>query len=91
MRLGDVPPDATVRSGGNEVLLRTARLEAKLHYVYETGRHRGYVLGLTNLSSNEAYHVDVRRFGGETLVLVGAKDVVIPPGKSTRLYVVDWK
>ncbi len=91
MRLGDVPPDATVRSGGNEDLLRMANLEAKLHYVYETARYRGYVLGLANLSLSEAYHLDVRRFGGEALVLVGAKDVVIPPGKSTRLYVVDWK
>lgn len=91
MRLGEVPPEATVRSGGNEILLRAGILEARLHYVYETGRFRGYVIGLSNLSEDEAYHLDVRRFGGEALVLIGAKDVVIRPGKSTRLYVVDWK
>lgn len=91
MRLGDVPPDATVRSGGNEVLLRTAEITVSVHYIYETGRFRGYVLGIANSSSREAFHVDVSRFTGEKLVLVGAKDVVIAPGKSSRLYVVDWK
>jgi hypothetical protein len=91
MRLGQVPPDATVRSGGNAVLFRRTDIEVSLHYVYETGRYRGFVLGLANRSDRQAYHVDLARFGGEDLVLVGARDVVVPPGKATRLYVVDWK
>lgn len=91
MRLGEIPADATVRSGENRILLRMPAVEVTSHYVYETGRYRGYVLGLANLSSKEAFHVDVSRFMGERLVLVGAKDVVIPPGQATRLFIVDWK
>lgn len=91
MRLGQVPPDATVRSGGNAVLFRNADIAVSLHYVYETGRYRGYVLGLANRSDRQAYRVDLTRFGGEHLVLVGARDLVVGPGRATRIYAVDWK
>jgi hypothetical protein len=91
MRLGLVPPDATVRSGQNERLAGGALIEATLLYVYETGRYRGYVVRLANTSLRESTLVDVTRFTGERLVLLGTRDVVVPPEKSTRLYVVDWK
>jgi len=91
MRLGEVPPDATVRSGVSETLYSSTAIDIALLSVYETGRFRGYVLSLANKSDTEAYHVDVSRLQGERLVLVGAKDVVVHPRKSTRLYVVDWK
>ena len=91
MRLGEVPPLATVRKGNGEVLWTSPNAQVTLLYVYETARFRGYVLGLANHASKEAYHVDVTRFTGERLVLIGSKDVVVPPGKSTRIFVVDWE
>lgn len=91
MRLGLIPPDATVRSGKNEVLYFSPAFEVGHLYTYETGRFRGDVLRLSNKSPGEAVYVDVTRWTGERLVLIGSKDVVVPPGKSTRLYVVDWK
>ncbi len=91
MRLGDVPPDATVRSGGGEVLFSSPDVDVALAWIYETGRFRGTVLALTNKSSSEAYHVDVSRFQGERLVLIGSKDVIVGPQKMTRLYIVEWK
>ena len=91
MRLGEAPADATVRDGMKEVLWTGPTVELTLLYVYETGRFRGIVLGLTNRSPEEAYHVDVTRFTGETLVLIGSKNVIVPPGKATRVYLVEWK
>lgn len=91
MRLGEVPPDATVRTGRGEVLFQSPQLAVKALYVYETGRYRGWVLGLENLSVRDAYPLDLTRFGGDSLVALGARDLVVGPGKSTRLYIVDWK
>jgi hypothetical protein len=91
MRLGEVPPDATVRTGRGEVLFRALPIEVKALYVYETGRYRGWVLGVENLSSREAYPLDITRFGGDALVALGARELVIGPGRSTRLYVIDGK
>lgn len=91
MRLGEVPPDATVRTGRGEVLFQSPEIVVKALYVYETGRYRGWVLGLENLSARDAYPLDLTRFGGDSLVALGARDLVVLPGKSTRLYIVDWK
>jgi hypothetical protein len=91
MRLGEVPPDASVRTGGAQVLFRTGDIQVKALYVYETARYRGWVLGLENLSTENAYPLDLAGMGGEALVAVGAREVLVPPGRSTRLYIVDWK
>ncbi len=92
MRLGEVPPDTSVRSGKGEVVIATEEFEASLLYVYETARYRGYVLGLVNRSKAEAYAVDFSRFKSDgSLVLLGARDMVVAPGKATRIYLVFWK
>jgi hypothetical protein len=91
MRLGEVPPDATVRTGQNSVLFRSRDIQVTVLYVYETARYRGSVLSLENLSARESYPLDVSRFGGDSLVLVGARELLVGPGRSTRLYIVDWK
>jgi hypothetical protein len=91
MRLGEVPADVTVRTGRKEVLFRSTDIQVSLLYVYEASRFRGLVLSIENLSASSVYPLDITRFGGEALVLVGARDLVVPPGRSTRLYVVDWK
>lgn len=91
MRIGEVPPDATVRSGKNQTVFTSEDLEAVLVWTYETARFRGYVLRLANKSAKEAYHVDVTRFASDRLVLIGARDLVVLPRKATRLYLVFWK
>jgi len=91
MRIGEVPPDATVRSGKNQTVFTSDDLEATVVWTYETARFRGYVLRLANKSAKEAYHVDVTRFASDRLVLIGARDLVVLPGKTTRLYLVFWK
>jgi hypothetical protein len=91
MRMGEVPVDVTVRTGKMEVLFRSTDIQVTLLYVYDAARFRGLVLSLENLSTSSSYPLDVTRFGGEALVLIGAKDLVVPPGASTRLYIVDSK
>jgi len=91
MRLGQIPPDATVRSGKKEVLFASDGLEARFLWVFETGRYRGYVVELSNKSADDAYYVDVSRFRADNLVLIGAREVVVRPQTSTRVYLVLWK
>lgn len=91
MRLGEVPPDTSVRSGKGELVIATEEFEASLLYVYETARYRGYVLGLVNRSKADAYAVDFSRFKADGLVLLGARDMVVAPQKATRIYLVFWK
>ena len=91
MRLSEVPKDATVRNGKKALLSEDEDLKVTLLYVYDTGRFRGFVLKLTNKSLERAHHVDVTRFAGKNQVLVGVREMVVPAGMSTRLYVVDWQ
>ena len=74
-----------------DVLFSSQDAEVRLLYVYETAQFHGYVLTLLNRNQKLAYHVDVRQFTGKNLVLIGSKDVVVKPGKATRVYIVDFK
>lgn len=91
MRLGLVPPGASVKRGGNALVSSSAEAECRLAFVYETTLYRGYVLRLTNTSPKAAYHVDVTRLSSPRLVLAGARSLVLAPGKSTLLYLILWK
>ncbi len=91
MRLGMVPPGASVKRGGNAAVLATPEVEGKVAYVYETTSYRGYVIRLTNRSPKAAYHLDVTRFGCPRLVLAGARSLVVAPEKFTFVYLVLWK
>ena len=91
MRLGKIPPGVSVRSGQGKGVLSTERLEARLLFVYEETRLRGYVLSLSNKSRKNSALVDVTRFTPARLVLIGARDLVLGPGEATRLYLVFWK
>lgn len=91
MRLGLVPPGASVKRGGDAVVTTTGDLEGRLAFVYETTAYRGYVIRLRNKSPKAAYHVDVTRFFSPRLVLIGAKSLVVAPEKSTLVYLVLWK
>jgi len=91
MRLGLLPPGASVKRGGQAVISTTGESECRLGFVYETTSYRGYVIRLTNTSPTAAYHLDVTRFSSPRLVLVGAKSLVLAPGKSTLVYLILWK
>ena len=91
MRLGLVPPGASVRRGGDAVVSTTGDLEGRLAFVYETTAYRGYVVRLTNTSPKAAFHIDVMRFASPRLVLMGAKSLVVAPEKATLVYLVFWK
>ena len=91
MRLGEAPPDATVRPGGREVVFSSPDIDLSLLWTYETGRFRGHVLEVSNKSTSEAFHLDVARFRGERQVLIGSREVVVGPRGFTRLYLVEWK
>ncbi len=88
MRLGQAPSWTTVARGGDAVLFESAEMKATLLWTYDTGRFRGLVLGLANLSANDPLPIDVTRFQAEGLVLAGSRDLTVPPGGSTRLYLV---
>ena len=91
MRLGRVPPGASVKRGGDTVVTTTGDLEGRLAFVYETTAYRGYVVRLTNTSPRAAYHLDVTRFAARRLVLMGAKSLVVAPKNSTLVYLILWK
>lgn len=91
MRLGVVPPGASIKRGGDAAVLATPEVEGKVAFVYETTSYRGYVVRLTNRSAKAAYHLDITRFACPRLVLAGAKSLVVAPEKSTLLYLVLWK
>ena len=88
MRLGEVPADATVHRGSGELLFEDDRVRATLLWVYDAGRFRGIVAGVANRSDKDAAHVDLSRFQAADLVVIGARETQISPGKATRLYLV---
>lgn len=91
MRLGTVPPGASVKRGGDNVIPTTGDIEGRLAFVYETTAYRGYVVRLKNMSPTAAFHVDVTRFASPRLVLLGAKSLVVAPQKATVVYLILWK
>ena len=91
MRLGEVPAGASIRTGGKEIIFESKVVEARMLLAYDTMRYSGFVVELTNRSTTEAYHIDLTKFAAENLVLAAARDVVLKPDSSTKLYLVFWK
>lgn len=91
MRLGEIPPGVTVRKGDGAKLFSATDVEATLSWVYDAAFYRGYVVRLSNLSTRTGYEIDLPRIHAEDLVLVGARNLVVDPGKFTYLYLVYWK
>lgn len=91
MRLGEIPTHAKVTAAPESVIHESEDLlvRPRLHYV--TDVHEGLVLEFVNRRKDGNYRVDLSQFAAERLVLVGARELVVPPGKSTRLYLVFWK
>ena len=89
MRLGRRPAEGTVLRADGAVYA-AADLRATLRYVYETDGYRGYVVRVEN-PSREPQRLEPSRFVGKTLVLAGAREMLLEPGGSTLLYLVFWK
>lgn len=89
MRLGEVPPDVTVRSA-SQPLFASQDLEVTLCYVYDSPLYLGYTLRLLNRTTS-SFRLDPSRFASEDLVLAGTREMVLQAGQSTSLYLVFWK
>ena len=87
LRLGRLPPDARARSGGDAVLFRLGSVELRCRAVVETTAYKGFILDLRNTGETPA-RIDPSRLRGPELVLIGARDHVVPPGGRTVLYLV---
>lgn len=84
------PPEGTAVRRCSGVVHRGARATLTARYVYDTDFHRGYVLELENTAA-EAMRVDLSRFSGEGLELVGARSLVVEAGGRTQVYLVFQK
>ena len=89
MRLGRRPTEGTILRADQPLQL-APELAAKVAYVYESGSYRGYVVRITN-TSTIAQRLDPSRFLSKDLVLAGAREMLVPPGEKTLLYLVFWK
>jgi len=89
MRLGRRPSEGTVLRAEQPVLV-APELAAKVVFVYESSAYRGFVVRIENTSSI-AQRLDPSRFQSKDLVLAGAREMLVPPGEKTLLYLVFWK
>jgi hypothetical protein len=89
MRRGEAPAWATVRS--SELKLGTAGgCDYVARFVYEATHYAGFVIEVANRTEG-AVRIDPSKFVSKDLVLVGAREMVAGPGKSTLLYAVFWR
>lgn len=88
MRLGLVPSGVSVKKGSEAILLKDGGVETRLALIYEAASLRGYVLSLSNTSPTNALQLNVSRFSSPGMVLIGAKSLLVPPGKSTLVYLI---
>ncbi len=79
--------EGTIVRRTSGVLHRSASACLIPRYVYDTDLHRGYVVALENLGDGPL-RVDLSKFSGKGLDLVGAREMVVEPKKNTLLYLV---
>jgi len=91
MRLGQVPTDAQVSSAKNAIVFENDAIVVRARFMYSTAAHRGFVFELSNRSKDQPYRIDPSSFAARNLVLVGAREMLVRPGASTRVYLVFWK
>jgi len=89
MRLGRRPADGTVLRA-DQAVYTSPEISARLAYVYESTSYRGYVVRMENVGTFPQ-RLDPSRFLSKDLVLVGARELLLPPGEKTLLYLVFWK
>jgi hypothetical protein len=89
MRLLRIPEGGAVaRASGSDSLFKLAGFDVSPLFVFELDGLKGYICRLVNRSVTESFDLDLSRFEAESLVLVGAKDLRVAPGKETLLYFV---
>lgn len=89
MRLGRRPPEGAVLRA-DQPLTVAPGLAAKVAYVYESTTYRGFVVRIEN-TAGFAQRLDPSRFQSKDLVLAGAREMLLPAGERTLLYLVFWK
>ncbi len=89
MRLARRPADGTVLRA-DQALYRSSEISAQLAFVYESTSYRGYVVRMENVGTSP-HRLDPSRFLSKDLVLAGARELLLPPGGNTLLYLVFWK
>jgi len=89
MRLGRRPGEGTVLRA-DQAVYSSPEISARLAYVYESTSYRGYVVRMENVGASPQ-RLDPSRFLSKDLVLVGARELLLPPGGKTLLYLVFWK
>lgn len=89
MRLGRRPASGTVLKA-EQPLYQTPELSSTMAWVYESDAYRGFVVRVEN-RSGAAQRLDPSRFSAKTLVLAGAREMLLEPGAATLLYLVFWK
>lgn len=89
MRLGRRPAEGTVLRS-DQAVYASPELSARMAYVYETTAYRGYIVRVENVSS-APQRLDPSRFLAKDLVLAGAREMLLPPGGKSLLYLVFWK
>lgn len=89
MRLGRKPADGVVFKA-DHVLFSCPEVTSRLAYIYETAAYRGFVVQVENVSASPQ-RLDPSRFVAKELLLVGTREMVIPPGQKTLMYIVFWK
>jgi len=87
LRLGRLPPDARARRGGDAVLFRLGATEWRCKFVVETPAYLGCILEVRNVGS-VPFRIDPSKLRGPGLILVGAREHVVPSRGSTLLYLV---
>jgi hypothetical protein len=87
LRLGRLPPDARARRGGDAVLFRLGATEMRCKIVVESAAYAGYILEVRN-GGDTPHRIDPSKLRGTDLVLIGAREHVVPPRGSTLLYLV---
>jgi len=89
MRLGRRPAEGTVLRS-DQVVYASPELSARLVYVYECTAYRGFVVRVENVSP-APQRLDPSRFLSKDLVLAGSREMLVPPGEKSLLYLVFWK
>jgi hypothetical protein len=87
LRLGRLPPDARARRGGDAVLFRLGEVELRCKFVVDAPAYTGCVLDVRNPGDSPC-RIDPSKLRGPNLVLVGAREYIVPSKGSTLLYLV---
>lgn len=87
MRRGERPEGVLVSGGPQHAVHAGPDAELFIRLVYELDGFVGYVIELQNRSGKEL-SLDLSRYQGEGLLLIGAREMSVAPGASTLLYLV---